>query len=57
MNTILLFPLNMVPFPEGELQLRLFEPRYIDMVSNCMRTGSEFGICLVQKGNEAGVPA
>ena len=57
MNTIPLFPLNTVLFPEGELQLRLFEPRYIDMVSNCMRIGSGFGICLIQEGNKAGVPA
>lgn len=52
-----LFPLNTVLFPEGELQLRLFEPRYLDMVSNCLRTDSGFGICLIQEGNEAGEPA
>ncbi len=57
MKTIPLFPLNTVLFPEGELQLRLFEPRYIDMVGECMKTGSGFGICLIQNGNEAGEPA
>ena len=31
-----LFPLNVVLFPEGELKLRIFEPRYIDMVSMCL---------------------
>lgn len=49
-----LFPLNTVIFPEGELQLRLFEPRYLDMVSECLRTASGFGICLIREGEEAG---
>jgi uncharacterized protein len=57
MANIPLFPLNTVLFPEGELQLRLFEPRYLDMVSECLRTDSGFGICLIQNGNEAGTPA
>lgn len=52
-----LFPLNTVIFPEGELQLRLFEPRYIDMVSECLRSDSGFGICLIEEGEEAGSPA
>jgi uncharacterized protein len=51
--TIPLFRLNTVIFPEGELQLRLFEPRYIDMVSECLRTDVGFGICLIREGNEA----
>lgn len=52
-----LFPLNTVVFPEGELPLRLFEPRYIDMVSECLRNDSGFGICLIEEGEEAGTPA
>jgi len=52
-----LFPLNTVLFPEGELQLRLFEPRYLDMVSECLRSDSGFGICLIREGEEAGDPA
>ena len=52
-----LFPLNTVIFPEGELPLRLFEPRYIDMVSKCLRMDSGFGVCLIQEGDEAGLPA
>ncbi len=47
-----LFPLNTVLFPEGELALRLFEPCYLDMVSQCLRVGSGFGICLIRKGKE-----
>jgi uncharacterized protein len=52
-----LFPLNTVIFPEGELPIRLFEPRYIDMVSECLRKDSGFGICLIEEGEEAGLPA
>ncbi|MEQ8289454.1 MAG: LON peptidase substrate-binding domain-containing protein [Gammaproteobacteria bacterium] len=57
MNTIPIFPLNVVLFPEGDLQLRLFEPRYIDMVRNCMRDDTGFGICLIKDGKEAGEAA
>lgn len=57
MNNIPIFPLNVVLFPEGDLQLRLFEPRYIDMVRKCMRDDSGFGICLIKDGNEAGEAA
>jgi uncharacterized protein len=52
-----LFPLNTVVFPESELPLRLFEPRYLDMVSECLRQNSNFGICLIEDGQEAGEPA
>lgn len=41
-----LFPLNVVLFPGGSLQLRVFEPRYHDMVGECVRKDSGFGICL-----------
>ena len=34
---IALFPLNTVLFPGGLLPLRIFETRYVDMVSSCMR--------------------
>jgi Lon protease-like protein len=49
-----LFPLNTVLFPGGPLPLRIFEPRYIDMVSHCMRTESSFGVLLIRDGLEAG---
>ena len=47
-----LFPLNVVLFPEGELKLRIFEPRYIDMVSDCLRNNIGFGVCLIQDDKE-----
>ena len=52
-----LFPLNTVLFPEGPLPLRIFEPRYLDMVSNCLKTGTGIGVVLIQDGSETGAPA
>jgi Lon protease-like protein len=49
-----LFPLNTVLFPGGVLPLRIFEPRYVDMVKRCMREGSAFGVVLICRGVEAG---
>lgn len=52
-----LFPLNAVLFPGGEIDLRIFEPRYLDMVRDCTRANSPFGICLILAGTEVGEPA
>ena len=49
-----LFPLSSVLFPGGPLRLRIFEPRYVDMVKRCMREGSCFGVVLLQGGGESG---
>jgi Lon protease-like protein len=49
-----LFPLQTVLFPGGLLPLRIFEPRYVDMVSRCMREESEFGVLLIAAGSETG---
>lgn len=42
-----LFPLSTVLFPQGVLPLRVFEARYLDMVRDCMRDGTVFGVCLI----------
>lgn len=42
-------------FPGGPLPLRIFESRYIDMVSDCMKSDSPFGVLLIKDGKEAGV--
>jgi hypothetical protein len=52
-----LFPLGTVLFPGGPLPLRIFETRYIDLVSRCLRDGSGFGVVLIREGAEAGGPA
>lgn len=52
-----LFPLQTVLFPGGALPLRIFEPRYLDMVSRCMQDDTGFGICLISEGSETGSAA
>lgn len=52
-----LFPLNTVLFPGGPLPLRVFEPRYLDMISRCMKSDSPFGVLLIREGNEVGPAA
>lgn len=52
-----LFPLSSVLFPGGRLQLRIFEPRYLDLVRECSRYGTGFGVCLILEGQEVGEPA
>ena len=53
-ETFSLFPLNTVLFPGGPLPLRIFEPRYLDMVSRCMKEDKPFGILLMRSGSEIG---
>jgi len=49
-----LFPLNSVLFPGGPLPLRIFETRYLDMVSSCLKHEQGFGVCLIEQGSETG---
>jgi Lon protease-like protein len=49
-----LFPLSTVLFPDGPLPLRVFEPRYLGMVSRCLREEAEFGVVLILGGNDTG---
>ena len=57
MSSIPLFPLHTVFYPHGRLPLRIFEPRYLDMVSDCMKSESGFGVCLIKQGAETGPAA
>lgn len=52
-----LFPLHTVLYPGGPLPLRVFEPRYLDMVSTCLRHNTGLGVCLIRNGNETGPAA
>jgi len=54
-SSLPLFPLRTVLVPGGTLALRVFEPRYLDLVRECGRHGSTFGVCLLLDGAEAGV--
>jgi len=47
-----LFPLNTVLFPGGPLPLRIFEPRYLDMVGDCVKNDTPFGVLLIREGRE-----
>lgn len=48
-----IFPLNAVLFPDGPLPLRIFESRYIDMVSECMKSDEPFGALLIRHAHDA----
>lgn len=43
-DTLPLFPLDLVLFPGARLPLRIFESRYIDMVRECLRQETGFGV-------------
>jgi len=49
-----IFPLHTVLYPGGALPLRIFEPRYLDMIGKCLREDTGFGICLISEGTETG---
>lgn len=52
-----LFPLHSVLLPGAALSLRVFEARYLDLVRECGRRSSSFGVCLILEGEEVGAPA
>ncbi len=49
-----LFPLQAVLFPGGPMPLKIFEPRYLRMISQCLKEGSGFGVILIREGAEIG---
>jgi Lon protease-like protein len=49
-----LFPLKTVLLPGGPLSLRVFEPRYLDMVAACLRGTNRFGVVAIRQGEEVG---
>ncbi|HUX82286.1 MAG TPA: LON peptidase substrate-binding domain-containing protein [Halothiobacillus sp.] len=51
-QTLPLFPLHTVLFPDGYLPLRIFETRYIDMVRQSLRESQPFGVVLLKQGGE-----
>lgn len=46
-----IFPLELVLFPRQELPLRIFEPRYKQLVDDCMLGDGQFGVCLIDANN------
>lgn len=60
LQSLPLFPLGTVLFPDGVLPLRVFEVRYLDMVRRCHRAGAPFGVVALTQGQEvraAGAPS
>ena len=47
-----LFPLNALLCPQGRIPLRLFEPRYLDMASQCLRSDTGFIVVLLREGED-----
>jgi Lon protease-like protein len=50
--TLPLFPLQSVLFPGMRLQLKVFEARYLDLVSRCLREQRPFGVVCLRQGGE-----
>jgi uncharacterized protein len=50
-----LFPLRSVLYPGGLLRLKVFEARYLDLVSACLRESRPFGVVALRSGSEARV--
>lgn len=49
-----LFPLNVVLFPHMPLPLHIFEPRYRQMLADCLEEGHSFGVVAIREGQETG---
>jgi len=56
LQSLPLFPLSAVLFPEGLLSLRVFEVRYLDMVAKCRKAGAPFGVVSLTQGGEVRQP-
>jgi Lon protease-like protein len=57
MDTLPLFPLNTVLFPGQLLPLHIFEPRYRQLIGECIQHGQPFGVVLIRSGEEVGEAA
>ena len=56
MNRLPLFPLSHGLFPDGRLQLQIFEVRYLDLMRRCHQEGSAFGVVWLSEGDEVQKP-
>lgn len=56
LQSLPLFPLSTVLFPDGLLSLRVFEVRYLDMIAKCRKAGAPFGVVSLTQGNEVRQP-
>jgi uncharacterized protein len=56
LQSLPLFPLSAVLFPDGLMALRVFEVRYLDMIAKCRKAGAPFGVVSLTQGNEVRQP-
>ena len=56
LQSLPLFPLGTVLFPDGLLSLRIFEVRYLDMIGKCRKAGAPFGVVSLTQGQEVRQP-
>jgi Lon protease-like protein len=56
LQSLPLFPLSAVLFPDGLLTLRVFEVRYLDMIAKCRKAGAPFGVVSLTEGGEVRRP-
>lgn len=52
-----LFPLSQPLFPQQVIPLKIFEARYLDLVSRCLKEQTTFGVVQIREGREVGQPA
>lgn len=52
MSELPLFPLSGVLLPFGRVPLKIFEPRYLDLVRDCVKSNSPFGVVWIRRGAE-----
>lgn len=54
METMRMFPLEHPLIPFTLVSLRIFEPRYLQMISECLDEETPFGVVLIERGSEVG---
>ena len=55
-ETLPLFPLGTAVFPGSLLPLQIFELRYLQMIGECERQGTRFGVVTLTRGGEVYQP-
>ncbi|MEO7850663.1 MAG: LON peptidase substrate-binding domain-containing protein [Rubrivivax sp.] len=51
-DSLPLFPLRSVLFPGGMLGLKVFEARYLDLITDCLRRQRPFGVVCLSHGSD-----
>lgn len=57
MSRLALFPLSMPLVPHQVMELRIFEQRYLSLISDCLKKDERFGVVQIREGREVGLPA